>query len=46
MTYRFTDLKAACRDDWRAYSEHEFVTELGAGTLEPAAFRHLSLIHI
>ena len=51
MTYRFTDLKAACRDDWRAYSEHEFVTELGAGTLEPAAFRHylqqdyLFLIH-
>lgn len=51
MTYRFTDLKAACRDDWRAYCEHEFVTELGAGTLAPAAFRHylqqdyLFLIH-
>ena len=51
MTYRFTDLKAACQDDWRAYREHAFVTELGAGTLAPAAFRHylqqdyLFLIH-
>ncbi len=47
----FDRLKAACRDDWRAYTEHEFVRQLAAGTLPEGAFRHylgqdyLFLIH-
>ncbi|SHE38524.1 thiaminase (transcriptional activator TenA) [Modicisalibacter ilicicola DSM 19980] len=51
MSYRFDDLKHACHGDWRAYIEHDFVRQLGAGTLEAAAFRHylqqdyLFLIH-
>ncbi|WP_104202584.1 thiaminase II [Billgrantia saliphila] len=51
MGYRFTDLTNACQADWRAYIEHDFVRELGAGTLEEGAFRHylqqdyLFLIH-
>ncbi|RCV86550.1 thiaminase II [Billgrantia montanilacus] len=51
MGYRFTDLTAACQDDWRAYIEHDFVRSLGAGTLAEGAFRHylqqdyLFLIH-
>ncbi|MBW6392494.1 thiaminase II [Billgrantia antri] len=51
MGYRFTDLTDACHDDWRAYVEHDFVRDLGNGTLEEDAFRHylqqdyLFLIH-
>jgi len=51
MGYRFDDLTTACRDDWRAYIEHDFVRKLGAGTLDRGAFRHylqqdyLFLIH-
>ena len=51
MGYRFTDLTAACQDDWRAYIEHDFVRGLGAGKLDESAFRHylqqdyLFLIH-
>jgi thiaminase/transcriptional activator TenA len=51
MAYRFTDLTAACQDDWRAYIEHDFVRGLGDGTLDEGAFRHylqqdyLFLIH-
>ncbi|MDP6873542.1 MAG: thiaminase II [Alphaproteobacteria bacterium] len=47
----FNRLKAACHDDWRAYTEHPFVRELAAGTLAEASFRHylgqdyLFLIH-
>lgn len=47
----FDRLKAACAADWEAYTRHEFVRRLGAGTLEAAAFRHylqqdyLFLIH-
>lgn len=47
----FDRLKAACGDDWAAYTRHEFVRALGAGSLAPAAFRHylrqdyLFLIH-
>ena len=47
----FADLRAACRDDWRGYVEHDFVRKLGAGTLPEAAFRrylgqdYLFLIH-
>ncbi|GHC33841.1 thiaminase II [Aidingimonas halophila] len=51
MGYRFDDLKAACQDDWARYIEHDFVRQLGAGTLPADAFRHylqqdyLFLIH-
>lgn len=51
MGYRFSDLTAACQDDWRAYIEHDFVRRLGDGTLDEDAFRHylrqdyLFLIH-
>jgi thiaminase/transcriptional activator TenA len=47
----FDRLKAACIPDWQAYTRHEFVQALGAGTLDEAAFRHylqqdyLFLIH-
>ncbi|QEA39359.1 thiaminase II [Pistricoccus aurantiacus] len=49
--YNFDDLKIACRDDWRAYIQHDFVRQLGAGILPGDAFRHylqqdyLFLIH-
>ena len=36
----FDRLKAACIPDWQAYTRHEFVQALGAGTLPEAAFRH------
>ena len=36
----FARLKAACPDDWSAYVEHDFVRQLGAGTLPEACFRH------
>lgn len=47
----FDRLKASCAADWDAYTRHEFVRQLGAGTLAEAAFRHylqqdyLFLIH-
>lgn len=36
----FENLKQSCADDWRAHCEHEFIRELGAGTLAKDAFRH------
>lgn len=36
----FEQMKAGCGDDWRRYTEHEFVRLLGRGTLPEAAFRH------
>jgi thiaminase (transcriptional activator TenA) len=51
MGYRFSDLTAACQDDWGAYIEHPFVRGLADGTLDEGAFRHylkqdyLFLIH-
>jgi thiaminase/transcriptional activator TenA len=36
----FDDLKRSCEDDWRAYCQHQFIRELGAGTLARDAFRH------
>lgn len=51
MGYRFNDLTTVCDRDWRRYIEHDFVRQLGAGTLEQDAFRHylkqdyLFLIH-
>ena len=47
----FGQLREACAEDWRAYCEHAFVKQLGAGTLPEASFRHylgqdyLFLIH-
>ena len=40
MAFTFSDLVAACEQDWRAYIEHEFVRTLGEGTLSAGAFRH------
>jgi thiaminase/transcriptional activator TenA len=36
----FNDLKERCRDDWQAYCQHEFIRQLGAGTLASGSFRH------
>jgi thiaminase/transcriptional activator TenA len=36
----FDDLKQSFADDWRAYCQHEFIRDLGAGTLAKDAFRH------
>lgn len=33
-------LIAHCREDWRRYVDHPFVTALAAGTLPEASFRH------
>jgi len=47
----FGELKDACAEDWRAYTEHAFVRGLGDGSLPQACFRHylvqdyLFLIH-
>jgi thiaminase/transcriptional activator TenA len=47
----FDRLKAAASDDWAAYTNHEFIRQLGQGTLPEGAFRHylgqdyLFLIH-
>jgi thiaminase/transcriptional activator TenA len=47
----FGRLRSSCADDWRAYTQHDFVTGLGDGTLPEASFRHyliqdyLFLIH-
>ncbi|MEH6727041.1 MAG: thiaminase II [Hyphomicrobiales bacterium] len=35
----FDTLKNACADDWHAYTHHEFIEQLGAGTLPKAAFQ-------
>lgn len=35
----FDRLRAACADDWRAYTEHPFVRDLGRGTLPFPAFQ-------
>lgn len=51
MGYCFDDLKSRCARSWVSYCEHDFVRQLGAGTLPEAAFRHylqqdyLFLIH-
>ncbi len=47
----FDRLKAVCGEDWHAYTGHDFLRQLAAGTLPEAAFRHylgqdyLFLIH-
>ncbi|TWP38930.1 TenA family protein [Leekyejoonella antrihumi] len=35
----FASLKAGCEADWKAYTRHEFVSRLGAGTLPMPAFQ-------
>ena len=47
----FEELKAHCAAEWRFYTEHDFVRQLGAGTLPLESFKHylaqdyLFLIH-
>jgi thiaminase/transcriptional activator TenA len=47
----FGRLRAACAEDWQAYTQHEFVTRLGDGSLPQECFRsyliqdYLFLIH-
>ncbi len=36
----FSALKASCPEDWDAYERHDFVRQLGAGSLPEACFRH------
>ena len=36
----FERLKASCADSWQRYIHHDFICQLGAGTLPKAAFRH------
>lgn len=51
MSTPFERLKKNCMAEWRAYCEHEFVKQLGAGTLPMESFQHylkqdyLFLIH-
>lgn len=40
MPYQFEDLKRSCQEEWRAYIEHRFVTQLGDASLAPEAFQH------
>lgn len=40
MPYQFDDLKERCRDEWRAYIQHRFVTQLGDGSLASESFQH------
>jgi thiaminase/transcriptional activator TenA len=39
MTSLFERLKSDCAEDWRQYTYHPFVEQLGNGTLPQAAFR-------
>ena len=36
----FSQLKAACQEDWHAYTHHAFVQGLGDGTLPKSSFEH------
>ncbi|SIQ92823.1 thiaminase II [Marinobacterium stanieri] len=36
----YEHLKAQCADDWNAYIEHDFVRQLGQGTLPKECFQH------
>lgn len=40
MTTPFDRLKQSCQSDWQNYYQHDFVRQLGAGTLPAEAFRH------
>lgn len=40
MAFSFTQLQQACQSEWDAYIQHDFVRQLGDGTLAADAFRH------
>lgn len=40
MAFSFDQLYLACQNDWDAYIQHDFVRQLGDGTLAADAFRH------
>ncbi|EZQ18142.1 hypothetical protein CF98_25940 [Halopseudomonas bauzanensis] len=40
MAFNFTQLQQACQSEWDAYIQHDFVRQLGDGTLAADAFRH------
>lgn len=40
MSYTFEQLKQHCRQEWNAYIQHDFVKQLGDGTLPAESFRH------
>jgi thiaminase (transcriptional activator TenA) len=40
MAFNFTQLQQACQSEWDAYLQHDFVRQLGDGTLAAGAFRH------
>lgn len=40
MAFTFDDLQRACQSEWDAYIKHDFVRQLGNGTLSEDAFRH------
>src|SRR5690606_12299102 len=40
MAFTFEDLRQACQSEWDAYIKHDFVQQLGNGTLAEDAFRH------
>lgn len=40
MAFTFTQLQQACQNEWDAYIQHDFVQQLGNGTLAADAFRH------
>ncbi len=40
MAFSFDQLYLACQSEWDAYIQHDFVRQLGDGTLAADAFRH------
>jgi len=40
MAFSFDQLYQACQSEWDAYIQHDFVRQLGDGTLAADAFRH------
>ncbi|WP_185265746.1 thiaminase II [Halopseudomonas xiamenensis] len=40
MAFSFDQLYLACQNEWDAYIQHDFVRQLGDGTLAADAFRH------
>ncbi|MFD2180061.1 thiaminase II [Veronia pacifica] len=37
---KYTDLIAACQQEWQEYTEHEFVSQLADGTLDQTCYLH------
>lgn len=40
MSHSFQALRDRCSESWQAYMEHDFVRQLGAGTLAAESVRH------